>query len=51
MIAVDHIAAFYPETMRGNAGFRKHILKEYVQLLVLDHLAATRYVRKIAFIG
>jgi predicted nucleotidyltransferase component of viral defense system len=51
VIAVDHIAAFYPEPMRGNAGFRKHILKEYVQLLVLDHLAATRYVRKIAFIG
>jgi predicted nucleotidyltransferase component of viral defense system len=37
--------------MSGNAGFLKHILKEYVQLLVLDYLSATPHVRKMTFIG
>lgn len=51
MISMDQIKNFYPASMRGNAGFLKHILKEYVQLLVLDHLSGTRYIRKITFIG
>jgi predicted nucleotidyltransferase component of viral defense system len=51
MISMEHITSFYPAAVRGNATFHKHILKEYVQLLVLDHLASTRYARKITFIG
>lgn len=51
MIAIDQIKNFYPASMSGNAGFLKHILKEYVQLLVLDYLSATPHVRKMTFIG
>jgi predicted nucleotidyltransferase component of viral defense system len=51
MITIDQIKNFYPASMSGNAGFLKHILKEYVQLLVLDYLSATPHVRKMTFIG
>jgi predicted nucleotidyltransferase component of viral defense system len=51
MISLDAIRSFYPEPMRSQGVFQKHILKEYVQLLVLDHLATTPHVRKLAFIG
>lgn len=51
MISIDSIKNFYPTSISGNAAFLKHILKEYVQLLVLDYLSTTHYVRKITFIG
>ncbi|MEI8138928.1 MAG: nucleotidyl transferase AbiEii/AbiGii toxin family protein [bacterium] len=51
MISIDQIKNFYPATLSGNAIFIKHILKEYVQLLVLDYLSATHHVRKMTFIG
>jgi hypothetical protein len=51
MISMDAIRNFYPEAMRSKPMFQKHFLKEYVQLLVLDYLATTRHVRKLAFIG
>ena len=31
MISIDHIKNFYPAPRREQAGFLKHILKEYVQ--------------------
>ncbi len=51
MISLDQIRNFYPASMSGNAAFLKHILKEYVQLLVLDYLSATHHARKMTFIG
>lgn len=51
MIALDQIKTFYPAALGGSAVFQKHILKEYVQLLVLDYLSATPLGRKITFIG
>ncbi len=51
MISIDSIKNFYPASISGNAAFLKHILKEYVQLLVLDYLSSTPYLRKIIFIG
>lgn len=51
MISIESIKNFYPASISGNASFLKHILKEYVQLLVLDYLASTSYIRKITFIG
>jgi predicted nucleotidyltransferase component of viral defense system len=51
MISLNAIRNFYPEPLKENPSFQKHLLKEYVQLLVLDHLAATRHVRKLTFIG
>jgi len=51
MIALEQILNFFPSALTRNAAFQKHILKEYVQLLVLDFLATTPYVRRITFIG
>lgn len=51
MIQLDTIKNFYPPRIRDNAGFYKFILKEYIQLLILDYLSATEYIRKITFIG
>ncbi|MEN8243464.1 MAG: nucleotidyl transferase AbiEii/AbiGii toxin family protein [Thermodesulfobacteriota bacterium] len=51
MISMHQINNFYPAAISGNAIFQKYILKEYVQLLVLDYLSTTHYARKITFIG
>jgi predicted nucleotidyltransferase component of viral defense system len=51
MISIDAIRSFYPEPMKSQGVYQKHILKEYVQLIVLDYLAASRHVGKLAFIG
>lgn len=51
MISMDAIRSFFPEPMKSRGVFQKHILKEYVQLIVLDYLATTAHVRKLAFIG
>ncbi len=37
--------------MRDNALLNKHMLKEYIQLMILDYLSSTPYMRKMAFIG
>ena len=51
MIQLELIRNYFPLEMRENATFQKHILKEYLQLMILDFLSTTHYVRKIAFIG
>lgn len=51
MISIEQIQNFYPSVPGSNAAFRKHMLKEYVQLLVLDYLSTTEHIRKITFIG
>jgi len=45
------IASFYPPALSGDARFQKHILKEYVQLLILDFLSGTSFLRRLTFIG
>jgi predicted nucleotidyltransferase component of viral defense system len=51
MISLAAIKTFYPAPLNTDAAFHKHLLKEYVQLLVLDYLSATPYARKLTFIG
>lgn len=51
MISIDHIKSFYPAPLSGSAAFLKHILKEYIQLMVLDYLTTTHHARKLTFIG
>lgn len=51
MIDLNYINSFFPAQIAGNATFQKHILKEYVQLMVLDYLATSPYISKLAFIG
>ena len=51
MIQVEAIKNFFPLHVRDNATFYKYMLKEYIQLMILDYLSATPYIRKITFIG
>jgi len=51
MIQLDLIRNYFPLEIRENAAFQKHILKEYLQLMILDFLSTTHYIQKITFIG
>ena len=47
----DIIKNFFPEQIRNNTLLGKSMIKEYIQLLILDYLSTTQYVRKLTFIG
>lgn len=51
MIQLEIIKNFYPVHLRDNAIYSKHILKEYLQLYILDYLSTTPFIRKITLIG
>lgn len=51
MLNIDQIKYFFPLNFRENPIYLKYMLKEYLQLLILDYLSTTQYVRKIVFIG
>lgn len=51
MIDMNFVRGYFPPQMRENALFDKHMLKEYLQLMILDFLSSTPYIRKMAFIG
>lgn len=51
MIEMDMIRGFFPASIRDNAAFDKLMLKEYVQLMILDYLSSSEYANKLCFIG
>lgn len=51
MIKIEQIKNYFPPQVRDNAIFYKHMLKEYLQLMILDYLSSTPYVQKTVFIG
>jgi len=51
MIRLDDILGFYPPSLNEKVVFRKYILKEYIQLMILEYLSSTPYIQKVAFIG
>jgi predicted nucleotidyltransferase component of viral defense system len=51
MIQLAQIKNYFPIQLRDNAALEKYLLKEYLQLLILDYLSSTSYIRKITFIG
>ena len=51
MIDLQSLLPYYPQAIAGQASFHKHILKEYIELLALEHLSQTQYAAKIVFIG
>lgn len=51
MIDMNFVRGYFPLQIRENALFDKHMLKEYLQLMILDFLSSTPYMRKMAFIG
>lgn len=51
MIDMDYIGGYYPPQIAKNPAFQKHLLKEYVELLALSHMASLPYIDKMSFIG
>jgi len=51
MIQLSQILGFYPPILRNDPSSRKYLLKEYIQLLILDYLATTKHIGKLVFIG
>jgi predicted nucleotidyltransferase component of viral defense system len=51
MIDLQQIKNYFPVEIRENPIFKKYMLKEYVQLLILDFLSSSAHIGKIAFIG
>lgn len=51
MIDLSSILSFYPPQISTNAAFHKHILKEHIELLALEHLAQSPFAPNLVFIG
>ena len=51
MIQLEQIKNFFPPSIRDNPIYQKYMIKEYIQLMILDYLSFTYYIRKITFIG
>jgi predicted nucleotidyltransferase component of viral defense system len=51
MLQLEFLKNYYPGYLWGNINQRKYLIKEYIQLLILDYLTTTPFIRKITFIG
>jgi predicted nucleotidyltransferase component of viral defense system len=51
MIDLEQIKNYFPKEIAENQIFRKYVLKEQIQLMILDFLSTSVYVKKIVFIG
>ena len=51
MIDLSSILSFYPPLIANNAAFHKYILKEYIELLALEHLSQSPFAPNLVFIG
>ena len=51
MIDIKQISGYFPGPVRDNSSFHKHILKEYLQLMILDYISSSPYAGKLCFIG
>ena len=51
MIELQYIRNFCPASISGNPRFDRLLLKEYLQLLILDHIQTTKYAPLLTFIG
>jgi predicted nucleotidyltransferase component of viral defense system len=51
MIDLQQIENYFPPFVRENPAHRKYLLKEYIQLSILDFLSTTVFVQKMVFIG
>lgn len=51
MIDIKQISGYFPRAVRDNTAYYKHILKEYIQLMILDFISSSPYAGKLCFIG
>lgn len=51
MIELEQIKGYFPAELRVNTTFQKYMVKEYIQLMILDFLSTSPYIEKVVFIG
>ncbi len=51
MINPEQIKAFFPPYVSANPALTKYILKEYLQMLMLDYLVSSEFMNRLVFIG
>lgn len=51
MIDIEQIKNYFPEQVRDDASFQKYMVKEHIQLMMLDYLSSSPYIQKVVFIG
>lgn len=51
MIEIEKIKKYFPQQIQQNPVFNKYMVKEYLQLLILDYLSSSSYIGKLRFIG
>jgi len=51
MMNLNQIMGFFPEYFKDNHGLIKYIYKEYIQVLILDYISATKWAKRLDFIG
>jgi predicted nucleotidyltransferase component of viral defense system len=51
MLNLNQIQNYFPPQIRENPAHKKYIVKEYIQLMILNFLATSKFAQKITFIG
>ncbi len=51
MLNLEQIQNYFPPQIRENPARKKYIVKEYIQLMILNFLATSKFAQKITFIG
>ena len=51
MMNIEQIQNYFPPQIRENPAHKKYIVKEYIQLMILNYLSTSKFVKQIAFIG
>ena len=51
MIQLEVLSNYFPPLLWKQQDLRKYMVKEYLQLLILDYLSATPFIKKVVFIG
>jgi len=51
MLNLEQIQNYFPPHIRENPAHKKYIVKEYIQLMILNFLATSKFAKKITFIG
>jgi len=51
MLNLNQIKGYFPEYIRENQFLAKYMYKEYVQVLILDYLSSSKWIKRLEFIG
>ena len=51
MLSLEQIQNYFPPLISENPAHKKYIVKEYIQLMILNFLSTSKFVKKIMLIG